>query len=63
MKKGEDDLPKIVGKEVKAVCLIYKLFLEGKTTSGIAVSAEFKSPKADGIACPKVVGYNDHGHF
>jgi site-specific DNA recombinase len=34
--KGEDDLPKIVESEAKIVRLIYKLFLEGKTPSGIA---------------------------
>lgn len=33
---GENDLPKIVEKESAAVRLIYKLFLEGKTPSGIA---------------------------
>lgn len=35
-KKGENDLPQIVEKEAKIVRFIYKLFLEGKTTSGIA---------------------------
>jgi hypothetical protein len=34
--KGEDGLPKIVEKEAEVVRLIYKLFLEGKTASGIA---------------------------
>lgn len=34
--KGEDGLPKIVEKEAVVVRLIYKLFLEGKTTAGIA---------------------------
>lgn len=34
--KGEDGLPKIIEKEAKVVRLIYKLFLEGKTPSGIA---------------------------
>jgi len=34
--KGENDLPKIVEKEAVVVRLIYKLFLEGKTSSGIA---------------------------
>ncbi|WP_366923895.1 recombinase family protein [Metallumcola ferriviriculae] len=34
--KGEDGLPKIVEKEAEFVRLIYKLFLEGKTPSGIA---------------------------
>lgn len=34
--KGEDDLPKIVEKEAIVVRLIYALFLEGKTPSGIA---------------------------
>ncbi len=33
--KGENDLHKIVEKEAAVVRLIYKLFLEGKTTSGI----------------------------
>lgn len=34
--KGEDGLPKIVESEAKTVRLIYKLFLEGKSTSWIA---------------------------
>ncbi|HEY9059363.1 MULTISPECIES: recombinase family protein [Pseudobacteroides] len=34
--KGEDGLPKIVEKEAAVVRLIYKMFLEGKTSSGIA---------------------------
>lgn len=34
--KGEDGLPKIIESEAKTVRLIYKLFLEGKTPSGIA---------------------------
>ncbi len=34
--KGEDGLPKIVEEEARVVRLIYKLFLEGKTPSGIA---------------------------
>jgi site-specific DNA recombinase len=34
--KGEDGMPKIVEKEAVVVRLIYKLFLEGKTPSGIA---------------------------
>jgi hypothetical protein len=34
--KGEDGLPKIVEKEAKVIRLIYKLFLEGKTPTGIA---------------------------
>lgn len=34
--KGEDGLPKIVESEAKTVRLIYKIFLEGKTPSGIA---------------------------
>lgn len=34
--KGEDGLPKIIEKEAAVVRLIYKLFLEGKTPSGIA---------------------------
>lgn len=34
--KGEDGLPKIVESEAQTVRLIYKLFLEGKTPSGIA---------------------------
>ena len=35
-KKGEDDLPEIVEKEAEIVRLIYRLFLEGQTPSGIA---------------------------
>lgn len=34
--KGEDDIPQVVEKEAKTVRLIYRLFLEGKTTTGIA---------------------------
>ena len=34
--KGEDDLPKIVESEAKIVRLIYRLFMEGKTTSVIS---------------------------
>ena len=34
--KGDNDLPKIVEKEAVIVRLIYKLFLEGKTPTGIA---------------------------
>ncbi|WP_327444706.1 recombinase family protein [Clostridium tarantellae] len=34
--KGEDGVPKIIEKEAKIVRLIYKLFLEGKTPTGIA---------------------------
>lgn len=34
--KGEDGIPKIVGKQAAVVRLIYRLFFEGKTTSGIA---------------------------
>jgi len=34
--KGEDGMPKIVESQAKIVRLIYRLFLEGKTPSGIA---------------------------
>ncbi|MHB1453908.1 MAG: recombinase family protein [Saccharofermentanales bacterium] len=34
--KGEDGFPKIVESQAKTVRLIYKLLLDGKTTSGIA---------------------------
>ena len=34
--KGEDDIPQVVEKEAKTVRLIYRLFLEGETTTGIA---------------------------
>lgn len=34
--KGEDGLPKIVEKQAKIIRRIYRLFLEGKTPSGIA---------------------------
>jgi DNA invertase Pin-like site-specific DNA recombinase len=34
--KGEDNLPKIVDEEAQIVRRIYRLFLEGKTPSGIA---------------------------
>ena len=34
--KGEDGIPKIVEKQAIVVRMIYKLFLEGKTPSGIA---------------------------
>ncbi len=45
--KGEDGLPKIVESEAKTVRLIYRLFLEGKTPSGIA-----KHLTQGGIATP-----------
>lgn len=35
-KKGENGLPQVVEKEAKIVRFIYKMFLEGKTPSGIA---------------------------
>ncbi|MHC1720355.1 MAG: recombinase family protein [Clostridiaceae bacterium] len=35
-KKGDDNIPEIVEKEAKTIRLIYKLFLEGKTPSGIS---------------------------
>ena len=35
-KKGEDGLPQVVEREARVVRLIYKLFLAGKTPSGIA---------------------------
>ncbi|MFX4263138.1 recombinase family protein [Pelotomaculum propionicicum] len=41
--KGEDGLPKIVEAEAKTVRLIYKMFLEGKTPSGIASHLTKKS--------------------
>lgn len=34
--KGEDGIPKIVENEATVIRMIYKLFLEGKTASGIA---------------------------
>ena len=34
--KGEDKLPKIVEDQAKVISLIYKMFLEGHTPSGIA---------------------------
>ena len=34
--RGEDGIPQIVEKEAKIVRLIYRLFLEGRTTTGIA---------------------------
>ncbi len=34
--RGENGIPQIVEKEAKIVKMIYRLFLEGKTTSGIA---------------------------
>lgn len=34
--KGEDGLPKIIESEAEVIRLIYKLFLEGQTTTGIA---------------------------
>jgi site-specific DNA recombinase len=45
--KSEDGLPKIVEKEATVVRLIYKLFLEGKTHSGIA-----RHLTTDGIPTP-----------
>lgn len=47
--KGEDSMPKIVEKEAAVVRLIYKLFLEGKTSSGIAKCfTEAKIPTPSG---------------
>ncbi len=45
--KGDNDLPCIVEDEAKIVRLIYSLFLEGKTSHGIA-----KQLTADGILTP-----------
>ncbi len=45
--KGEDGLPQIVEKEAVVVRLIYKLFLEGKTPTGIA-----RHLTAEGILTP-----------
>ena len=45
--KGEDGLPKIVEKEAVVVRKIYKMFMEGKTPSGIA-----KSFSNEGIPTP-----------
>lgn len=45
--KGDDDLPRIVESEAKIVRLIYRLFMEGMTTSAIA-----KHLKAKGILSP-----------
>jgi DNA invertase Pin-like site-specific DNA recombinase len=48
-KKGENDLPEIVEKEAKVVRTIYKQFLEGKTSKGIAdYLSENKIPTASG---------------
>ncbi len=46
-KKGEDGLPKIVPEEAKTIKLIYKLFLDGKTSCGIG-----KILKERGILSP-----------
>ncbi|KAK8833997.1 hypothetical protein M9Y10_037219 [Tritrichomonas musculus] len=45
--KGEDGLPKIVPEEAKTIRLIYKLFLDGKTSCGIG-----KILKERGILSP-----------
>ena len=45
--KGEDGRPKVVEEEAKVVRLIYRLYLEGKTPSGIA-----RQLTADGIPTP-----------
>lgn len=48
-KKGENDLPEIVEKEAEVVRTIYKQFLEGKTSKGIAdYLTENKMPTASG---------------
>ncbi len=48
-KKGKDGLPKIVEKEAVIVRKIYRLFLEGKTPSGIAkILTEEKIPTPGG---------------
>ena len=39
-KKGEDGKPEIVEEEAEVIRLIYKLFLDGKTSSGIAKQLE-----------------------
>ncbi|MBP1920647.1 recombinase family protein [Youngiibacter multivorans] len=47
--KGEDNLPKIVEKEAQVVRKIYRLFLEGKTPSGIAkILTDEKIPSPGG---------------
>lgn len=47
--KGEDNLPKIVEKEAQVVRRIYRLFLEGKTPSGIAkILTDEKIPSPGG---------------
>jgi len=49
-KKGEDGKPEIVEEEAEIIRLIYKLFLDGKTTSGIAKQLEtlgFSSPSGN----------------
>lgn len=47
--KGEDGLPKIIEKEAAAVRKIYRLFLEGKTPSGIAkILTEKRIPTPSG---------------
>ena len=47
--RGEDGIPQIVEKDAKVVRLIYRLFLEGKTTSGIAAHlTKLKTPTPGG---------------
>jgi len=47
--KGEDNLPKIVEEEAQVVRRIYRLFLEGKTPSGIAkILTDEKIPSPGG---------------
>lgn len=56
--KGEDGLPKIVEKEAAVARMIYKLFLEGKTTPGIAkllTAKNILSPGGKGVWQPSTV--------
>ena len=56
--KGEDGLPKIVEKEAKVVRKIYKLFLEGKTPSGIArnlTTSNIPTPASKNVWQPSTV--------
>ncbi len=56
--KGEDGLPKIVEKEVKVIRLIYKLFLDGKTPTGISkylTTIKIPTPAGKKVWCESTI--------
>ncbi len=56
--KGEDGLPRTVEKEAKVIRLIYKLFLEGKTPTGIAkylTTIKIPTPAGKEVWCESTI--------